>query len=113
MHPAKRRSVDSCPGTSEASTDHPYRDTATGTDQPRTTDVTTEIDADPVDACPIAPTGTPVAAPSPTDRELQFRSATEFRDIAAIDVLVAAGVEPNATNCANNTALHFSLWRPA
>ena len=55
----------------------------------------------------------PLAAPAPssTDREIQLRNAAEFGDVAAIDALIHAGVDPNASNHADNTALHYAAWR--
>ena len=68
-------------------------------------------DIDSVDAHPIAATCPLDATPASTDRELQLRTAAEFGDVAAIDTLIDAGVDPNAGNCANNTALHYAAWR--
>ena len=51
------------------------------------------------------------AAPASTDLELRLRTAAEFGDVAAIDTLIDAGVDPNACNCADNTALHYAAWR--
>ena len=51
------------------------------------------------------------AAPASTDLELQLRNAAELGDVAAIDTLVDAGVDPNACNCADNTALHYAASR--
>ena len=41
----------------------------------------------------------------------QLRNAAEFGDVAAIDTLIDAGVDPNACNSADNTALHHAAWR--
>ena len=64
-----------------------------------------------VDARCIAATHALAATPSSMDRELQLRNAAERGDVAAIDALVDAGVDPNASNYAGNTALHYAAWR--
>ena len=54
-------------------------------------------------------TTTPLGTtPASTDLDLQLRNAAEFGNVAAIDTLVDAGVNPNACNCADNTALHYA-----
>ena len=65
------------------------------------------------------------ATPSSVDRELQLRNAAERGDVTAIDALVDAGVDPNASNsamphcttppggCAQAPSRHFSPLAPA
>ena len=64
-----------------------------------------------VDVRRIAATNALAATRSSMDRELQLRNAAERGDVAAIDALVDAGVDPNARNYANNAALHYAAWR--
>ena len=68
-------------------------------------------DIETVDAHLLAATRPLATTPTSTDRELQLRNAAEFGDVAAIDTLIDAGVDPNACNCADNTALHYAAWR--
>ena len=70
-------------------------------------------DIEPGAAHPIAATKTLAATPSATYRELQLRSAAELGDVAAIDALIDAGVDPNASNYGDNTALHYATLAPA
>ncbi len=38
-------------------------------------------------------------------------NAAESGDVEAIEALIKAGVDPNASNLADNTALHYAAWR--
>ncbi len=38
-------------------------------------------------------------------------NAAERGDVEAIEALIKAGVDPNASNLADNTALHYAAWR--
>ena len=55
--------------------------------------MTTDIET--VDAHLLAATRPLATTPTSTDRELQLRNAAEFGDVAAIDTLIDAGVDPN------------------
>ena len=68
-------------------------------------------DIETVDAHLLAATSPLATTPASTDRELQLRTAVEFGDVAAIDTLIDAGIDPNACNCTDNTALHYAAWR--
>ena len=65
-------------------------------------------DLDTVDACPVAATSRTGAPRTSTDSKLRLRIAAELGDVSTIDALIDVGVDPNASNCAANTALHYA-----
>ena len=77
----------------------------------RARNTNTTVDLDAVDALPVAATSTSAAAPTCTDSEMWLRIAAELGDVSTIDALINAGVDPSASNCADNTALHYAAWR--
>ena len=65
----------------------------------------------PVDAHSICDAHPVAATPSRQDQDLALLNAAESGDVEAIEAFIKVGVDPNASNLADNTALHYAAWR--
>ena len=75
----------------------------------RMTDMTAHTQ--PVDAHSTCDAHPAAATPSRLDQDLALLNAAESGDVEAIEAFIKAGVDPNASNRADNTALHYAAWR--